>query len=178
MPAPAPISRHVGAAGLAAGRPERVTPEESRLLRVGASLLAAQLRHDDDWQTALLTQFDEEPSLLADAFTYVTITAATIDATISGRNLSGVLDGLDEIEMALVPSGSDVRWADAVDLAIGVSGGNKKLIDEAAAHMDVPTAVNSAYSVALSVLSDLQANSGRSSLEWAEVLIEGANRPD
>ncbi len=154
-----------------------MTPEESRLLRSGASLLAAHLRHDDTWQEALLGQFDDEPSRLADAFTYVTITAATIDATISGRNLSGVLDGLDEVDLALVPSSGPLRWADAVDLAIGVSGGNKKLIDEAAAQLDVPTAINSAYSLALSVLSDLQSRTARSSLEWAEVLIEGSNLP-
>ena len=150
-----------------------MTPEESRLLRVGASVVAAGLRGDRIGQAELLGGFRDEPARLAEAFAYVAVAAATIDATVSGRNLSQVLDDLSGVEAGLV-SGSPIRWADAVDLAIGISRGNQVLIAEASAHMDVPTAINSTYSLALGVLADLERRTDRPSADWADALTEGS----
>lgn len=152
-----------------------MTPEESELLRAGASILAADLRKDDKSRESVADRFGSRMDQMVQAFTYVTIAGATMDALMSRRNLSGVLGGLDEIELHLVPSESDNQWTDAINLAKGISLGKQDLIDDATKNIDVATAINSSYSLAHSVLNDLQARSERTALEWAEIFVEGAD---
>ena len=134
-----------------------MTPEEADLLHAGLLVASAHLRDDSAEEERLLQRFLGKDKLprLADAFVYVALLATEVRAT--GMNipfqqaLQSITPREDLTLLAGLPVGS---WDEAVKLASAV----KRSGDEARRtplSMDVPSAINITFRLAVSALTDL-----------------------
>jgi hypothetical protein len=134
-----------------------MTPDEADLLHDGLLISAAHLRNDGVEEERLLKRFlsDDKFPRLADAFIYVALLAADLYGTSMSIPFQQVLQSItprsDVILLAGLPVGS---WDEVIRLASAV----KRSGDEARRtplSMDVPSAINIAFRLAISALTDL-----------------------
>jgi hypothetical protein len=151
-------------------------PEQKVLLHDGLLIVAAYLRDDNAELAGLLVPFmtDERVSRLVKAFTYVAVFATDMIAAGQGRPFQEVLQSIDEhTEVFLVPGLPVGPWAGVLRLASVV----KRDEDEARRMpptMDIPSAINVMFRLAVSALTDLTnvpQFAHMTSLALAEMLI-------
>ena len=158
----------------------RMTPEEARLTQLGAAFLAAYLR--GDWEGTNNTSEEFEPlSRLADGLIYLAIATGELLALHRGLSLELVLQSTAPSDQIVVPEAS-MNVEAAIELALGVKFGDEARISEAQANFDVPSAINSAFALALGLNEELSNTVSKPALELAEIWATGAAlnppRPD
>lgn len=111
-----------------------------------------------------------------EAFSYLAVTAASICGGLVGASPVQVLDGLARTEIQLLPA-MGIDWDAGLQLIrlVANKSPNKDVI-AAGSSMDVPTAINSSFSVAVAAITYLAEKSGKSPVEWISILRTGAVR--
>lgn len=136
----------------------RMTPEQQALLRHGLLIAAAYLRDDSVEQERLIGSFLTEGrfSRLADAFTCVAVLATDTIAAVQGRSFYEVLQSVSEhTEVFLLPGLPVGPWDEALLLASAVKWGGDDEARRTPLTMDIPSAINVMFRLAISVLTDL-----------------------
>jgi hypothetical protein len=152
-----------------------MTPDEADLAHRGLQIVAAHLRGDDQGKTTWMETFSPDVGRIADACTFVAILAGTTLSMTGAGNLSKVLAAAEPVDAVLVPGISYDR-AGAIALAVAVSPGNDTATAQAASGFDVPTAINSAFNLAVGVTLSLADTTSRPVAVWLDTFIEGAKR--
>lgn len=109
------------------------------------------------------------------AFSYFAVTACSIAGGLVGVSPVQVLDDLTKMEIQLLPVG-EINWDAGLRMIRLVANSSNDDVIAAGSSMDVPTAVNSSFSVATAAITYLAANSPKSQVEWVRILRTGAVR--
>ena len=136
----------------------RFTPEMRELLHQGLLIAAAYLRRDSAEQDRLIIPFLSEGrfSRLADAFTYVSLLAADVAASFQGRSFHEVLHSIDKrADVSLLAGLPTGPWNEALLLATAVKYGGDEEARRTPLTMDIPSAINVMFQLAISALTDL-----------------------
>ena len=152
-----------------------MTPEEAQLTQRGAAILAAYLREDTDGLSALL--IDPTLSEAGDSLIMAAIVAGESLRLSKRCDLAAAFDSVPQVLHKITGVG-EVDWSAAVVLAKAVKTGDKAGIAEGQAGLDVPTAVNSAFSLALSTTNELAHRTGVPAQTWLQRWVLGAANPD
>ncbi|WP_157996119.1 hypothetical protein [Thermomonospora amylolytica] len=134
-----------------------MTPEEAECLEKGLRISLAELRGQQSKKEQLLEPFlsDNEMPRLVEAFVYVALTAVEGISRAKGIPFQEALRSVEELTgVSLFPELPVGPWNEIIDLASAV----KRSHEEARAmplSMDVPSAINAAFRLAISSLTDL-----------------------
>jgi hypothetical protein len=151
-----------------------VNPAQARCVRQAALLSLAHLSGDNSRRDQLLAGFEPRLDACVEGFAFLSVSAANIFVLGKGGSPEDFLASLPVLNEELLP-GAPVAWAIAVRLASSVS---KKLptaaLVDVGKQMDVPTAINSSFSVAIASLHYLSSHLGNPATSWATAIAEGA----
>lgn len=147
-----------------------MTPDEARKTKLGADFLANHLSGADPYATPGVSELGRRaPEGLTECFTCVAIAAATTIREIAGfATIEEVFPLLPPEDTLLIPDAQPDRDA-AILLALGRT-------KDGAEPLDVATAVNSSFGLALSAVKDLARRTTESTIGWAQLLSEGVDR--
>lgn len=154
-----------------------MTPEQARSLRHGLLIVAAYLRGNEAEVARILAPFatDDNLSAVADAFIYVGLTAVDTAAHSSRRPFHQVLHGITPIDDVTLLAGLPVGpWDEALRLADMAK--HAGVTDQEPVALDVPSAVNVTFRLAVSALTDLAKVPRFSSMtpaELADMFVQG-----
>ena len=135
----------------------RMTPEEAELLHDGLVIISAHQRNDDAEVERLLQKFLQADRFLrlAYAFVYVVIVAAETRATGMGIPFQEALQSIEPRDDVVILDGLPVGpWDEALLLVSAVKRSGEEARNTRLS-MDVPSAINITFRLAVSSLIDL-----------------------
>lgn len=147
---------------------------EAFLLIQGCNSVETYLTRGPGAAVESLDVFMPEFGESVEAFTYLAVTAVTVAGGLVGASPVQVLDRLAKTEVRLL-STMGIDWeAGLVMVRLVASKSPNEAVIAAGSRMDVPTAVNSTFSVAIAAIAYLEASSSTTPLEWISILRTGA----
>ena len=149
-----------------------MTPEEAALVQQACAIAAAYLRDDAEGYTILTDDLVPDVSQWADASFLTAIVVGTMLSQLLRTDLNGALRQIELTTADVIP-GIGVNWDAAIDIAMARSTGDPAL-SELSARMDVPTAIQSAFSLAIAGVRQLSDLMGTPPEEMLAILATGA----
>jgi len=154
-----------------------MTPEQAELTEIGARALLAHFAGDHPPITEVEPLRQRLPRA-ADAFTYVSIAAATMIAQMAEIDLGVALRRVGGSETRLFPPdlGGTDRGA-AINLAIAVAGGaSPQLRVRDTGRLDLPTMMNATFGLAVDVVRTAAQACEVTPVRLAEAFVDEAKR--
>ncbi|HEY2174880.1 MAG TPA: hypothetical protein VGH85_13815 [Mycobacteriales bacterium] len=152
-------------------------PEQGRLAQQGVAIVAAQLRGDHVERDQLIEVFVGELGFpkLAEAFSYAAVVAVELAANGQGISFQAALDAVDARRGVRLVPGATVPWTKAVQL-VSAAKTDDRSAQSIGYTMDVHSAVNATFQLAVSAflaLEDTSGLGGPSGEEWASTVATG-----
>jgi len=124
-----------------------------------------------------LTAFQPILAEAAEAFSYFAATIAGVAASSGGMSPGEFIVALPQQQIQVLPD-TGVDWDAAVSVAKLVADGEPvEIVRTQGLSMDVPTAINSCFSVAVSAVLVISALTSRLPTDWISIVRQGADNP-
>jgi hypothetical protein len=147
-----------------------MTPEEIKQLKYSVAMISACLNGDDERSNAVFKAGGSDLSPFIDGTFLLAISLAAMLGAPGRQAVETTLRQLDPIELAMVP-GASVNWEFGIDIAVARSIGSP-LLKDISAQIDVPTALQTAFSLVVALLWALDGVEGRDPEQWLKIVAE------
>ena len=153
-----------------------LTPDQIRRMKMAVAIVEAQLNDDAAKVDALFKAGGSDLSPFIDGTFELAIGLATLLAGFRAQTIRATLEGLTPVEVTIVPD-VGVNWDVGIAMVEAVRTGNSKTV-EIGSQVDVPTALQTSFSIVVALLFELDGVQGRDTAFWLQTvaswLIAGA----
>lgn len=151
-----------------------LTPEQAKLVQQGCAIARSWVRCDEEGYTILVGDLMPDVSHWADASVSSAIAVASMFHPLWNTDVCETLQRLTPTSVEIIP-GVEVNWSAAVDIVAAVATGDPE-VQNICARVDLPTAVQSAFSITVGGAHQLGVLTGKTAEEWLTILATGAAR--
>lgn len=154
-----------------------VDKRQSQLLIRACDSIAGYFGADVKGAQETLAAFQPILAEAAEAFSYFAATIAGVAASSGGMSPGEFIVALPKQQIQVLPD-TGVDWDAAVSVAKLVADGEPvEIVRTQGLSMDVPTAINSCFSVAVSAVLVISALTSRLPTDWISIVRHGADNP-